>query len=37
MAEKLGVDPSTLMGWEAGHHQPAGKCMDLIGKMLPIT
>jgi transcriptional regulator with XRE-family HTH domain len=25
MAAKLGVDPTTLMGWEAGRHQPTGK------------
>ena len=37
MAEKLGVDPATLMGWEAGRHQPTGKSLDLIGKVLPIT
>ena len=32
MAAKLGVDPSTLMGWEAGRQQPTGKSLDLIGK-----
>jgi transcriptional regulator with XRE-family HTH domain len=30
MAVKLGVDPATLMGWEAGRHQPTGKSLDLI-------
>jgi transcriptional regulator with XRE-family HTH domain len=35
MAAKLGVDPATLMGWEAGRHQPTGKSLDLIGKVLP--
>jgi transcriptional regulator with XRE-family HTH domain len=34
MAEKLGVDPATLMGWEAGRHQPTGKSLDLIGRIL---
>jgi DNA-binding transcriptional regulator YiaG len=34
MAAKLGVDPATLMGWEAGRHQPTGKSLDLIRKVL---
>ena len=34
MAAKLGVDPSTLMGWEAGRHQPTGKSLDLIRRVL---
>ena len=34
MAEKLGVDPATLMGWEAGRHRPTGKSLDLIGRVL---
>jgi transcriptional regulator with XRE-family HTH domain len=34
MAGKVGVDPSTLMGWEAGRHQPTGKSLDLIGRVL---
>ncbi len=34
MAAKLGVDPATLMGWEAGRHQPTGKSLDLIGRIL---
>jgi DNA-binding XRE family transcriptional regulator len=34
MAEKLGVDPATLMGWEAGRHQPTEKSLDLIGRIL---
>jgi transcriptional regulator with XRE-family HTH domain len=34
MAGKLGVDPSTLMGWEVGRHQPTGKSLDLIGRVL---
>jgi transcriptional regulator with XRE-family HTH domain len=36
MAAKLGVDPATLMGWEAGRHQPTGKSLDLIGRVLQI-
>ena len=36
MAAKLGVDPATLMGWEAGRHQPSGKRLDLIGRILSI-
>jgi transcriptional regulator with XRE-family HTH domain len=36
MAEKLGVDPATLMGWEAGRHQPTEKSIALIGKVLQI-
>jgi transcriptional regulator with XRE-family HTH domain len=34
MAGKLGVDPATLMGWEAGRHQPTGKSLDLIARVL---
>ncbi len=34
MAAKLGVDPATLMGWEAGRHRPTGKSWDLIEKTL---
>jgi transcriptional regulator with XRE-family HTH domain len=33
MAAKLGVDPSTLMGWEAGRHQPTGKSLGLITRV----
>jgi len=36
MAGKLGVDPATLMGWEAGRHQPTGRSIELIGKVLEI-
>jgi transcriptional regulator with XRE-family HTH domain len=36
MAVKLGVDPATLMGWEAGRHQPTGKSLDLIERVFPI-
>jgi len=34
MAEKLGVDPATLQGWEAGRHQPTGKNLEVIGRVL---
>jgi transcriptional regulator with XRE-family HTH domain len=37
MAVRLGVDPATLMNWEAGRHQPTEKSLDLIGKILRIT
>jgi transcriptional regulator with XRE-family HTH domain len=34
MAAKLGIDPATLMGWEAGRYQPTGKSLDLIARVL---
>jgi DNA-binding transcriptional regulator YiaG len=34
MAERMGVDPDTLQGWEAGRHQPTGKSLDLIARVL---
>jgi transcriptional regulator with XRE-family HTH domain len=34
LAEKLGVDPGTLQGWEAGRHQPTGKSLEIIGRIL---
>jgi transcriptional regulator with XRE-family HTH domain len=34
MAAKLGVDPATLMGWEAGRHRPTAKSLDLIEGVL---
>jgi len=34
MAEKLGVDPATLLGWEAGRHQPTEKSLDVIERVL---
>ena len=34
LAEKLGVDPGTLQSWEAGRHQPTGKSLDIIGRIL---
>jgi transcriptional regulator with XRE-family HTH domain len=36
MAEKLGVDAGTLQGWEKGQHQPTGKSLDLIARVLQI-
>jgi transcriptional regulator with XRE-family HTH domain len=30
MAAKLGVDPATLLGWEAGRHRPTGRSLDSI-------
>jgi transcriptional regulator with XRE-family HTH domain len=36
MAAKLGVDPATLMDWEAGRHQPTGKSLDVIARVLQI-
>ncbi len=34
MAGKLGVDPATLMGWEAGRHKPTAKSLALIWRVL---
>jgi transcriptional regulator with XRE-family HTH domain len=34
LAEKLSVDPATVLGWEAGQHQPTGKSLDVIGRVL---
>jgi transcriptional regulator with XRE-family HTH domain len=34
MAERLGVDPSTVRDWEAGNHQPTKGSMDVIGRYL---
>jgi transcriptional regulator with XRE-family HTH domain len=36
MAGKFGVDPATLMGWEAGRHQPTEKSLNVIGRVLQI-
>jgi transcriptional regulator with XRE-family HTH domain len=36
MAQKLGVDPATLMGWEAGRHHPTKRSLDRIGRALQI-
>lgn len=34
MAERLGIDPSTLGSWEAGQHQPTGKSLQIIETVL---
>ena len=34
MAERMGVDQSTLTGWEAGQHQPTRKSLDVIARIL---
>ena len=34
MAERLGVDPSTLQGWEAGDHHPTNGSLEVIGRFL---
>jgi transcriptional regulator with XRE-family HTH domain len=36
MAAKLGVDPATVQGWEAGQHEPTRKSLDLVGRVLSI-
>jgi len=35
MAAKLGVDPATLKGWEAGRHQPLRTSQERIEELLP--
>ena len=30
MAERLGIDPGTLQGWESGKHQPSKKMMQIV-------
>jgi DNA-binding transcriptional regulator YiaG len=34
LAIALGVDPGTLQSWEAGHHEPIGRNMELIERFL---
>jgi DNA-binding transcriptional regulator YiaG len=34
MAEVLGVDSSTLQGWEAGQHRPSSKSLESIKEIL---
>jgi transcriptional regulator with XRE-family HTH domain len=34
LAERMGVDPGTLQGWEAGRHKPTGKSLDVIARIL---
>jgi transcriptional regulator with XRE-family HTH domain len=36
LAEKLGVDPTTVRDWEAGRHRPTEKSSDVIAKVLRI-
>ena len=36
MAERLGVDPATIQGWEAEKHQPTKKSLDVIERVLQI-
>jgi len=30
----MGVDPGTLLGWEAGDHQPTKGSLETIGRFL---
>ena len=34
LAESLGVDPTTLRGWEAARHKPIKRYLEKIGKIL---
>jgi DNA-binding XRE family transcriptional regulator len=34
IAETLGVDPTTVQGWEAGRHKPIRRCLEKIGTVL---
>ena len=34
LADQLGIDPSTLEGWETGKHQPTKKLLDKIKSAL---
>ena len=36
MATKLGVDPATVNNWETGRHQPTGKSLDVIARVLQV-
>jgi transcriptional regulator with XRE-family HTH domain len=36
LAEELGVDPATIKNWEAGLHQPTGKSLDVIARVLQV-
>ena len=35
LAQDLGVDESTLAGWETGRHRPAKKSREIIQNLLP--
>jgi transcriptional regulator with XRE-family HTH domain len=37
MIAKLGVNPTTLLDWETGRHQPTGKSLGPIGMVLQIS
>jgi len=37
MAQKLGIDPATLQGWEAGQHRPSPKSLKGISQTLGLT
>lgn len=34
LAAELGIDPSTIRGWERGEHKPSRKMMAVIGHLL---
>jgi len=34
MAARLGIDPSTLQGWESGEHRPSRRRRELIEKVV---
>jgi transcriptional regulator with XRE-family HTH domain len=34
LAQRLGVDPSTIASWERGDHQPSRRLANLLGQML---
>jgi transcriptional regulator with XRE-family HTH domain len=34
LAEKLGLDPTTVRGWEAGRHHPTEKSLHVIARVL---
>ena len=36
LAEKLGVDPTTLAGWEGGHHQPAEGRLEKVKSIISL-
>jgi transcriptional regulator with XRE-family HTH domain len=33
MAERLGVDPGTLQGWESRQHQPSQRMLERIEEL----
>ena len=34
MAVEFGIDPGTLLDWEAGKHKPTKKSLDLVARVL---